>query len=291
MRNILTFGAISLGMAAGMAACGDDDGGPSNTAGRGGTAGTGGGAGTGGAAGIGGGAGTGGAAGNGGAGGAAPLPAIPTANCTGCVQLSVPNFSTTYVPNATQNQAGFIFVAAATDPAFDLNEVDTITWSIQVLTPNAAYFVQPFLQNAPPEDPNYAFGFYTTPNVTLGAADFPANTFVDVVLDVAALGAVVSDAGVDGGDASTGTPDPVVDAGDAGGPVTLTAFDKGFVRQLGINVGAVPTATPGWVSIEVDSVTVAGTSNFTSKTFNAGLEGLQLNNFAQPIGTPQPAAR
>jgi hypothetical protein len=204
----------------------------------------------------------------------------------------VSNNSATLVAGATQNQAGFIFVAAPTDAPFDLDEVETITWSIQALTPNAGYFVQPFVQNAPPEDANYAFGFYA-PAVTLAPAQFTAGTFVDVVLDVAALGAVIGDAGVDGGDASTGTPpDPVVvDAGDAGGGVTLTAFDKGFVRQLGLNVGATTAAPLGWVSVEIDSVTVAGTSNFTTKTFNAGLEGLQLNNYQVPAGTPQPAAR
>src|SRR6187551_3098736 len=131
MRNILTFGALSLAMAAGMAACGDDDGddGPSATGGTAGGAGTGGGAGA-----AGGGA--------GGTGGAAPLPPIPTATCTDCVQVSVSNNSTTYVTGATQNQAGFIFVAAQTDPPFDISEVDTITWRIQALTNDAGYFIQ-----------------------------------------------------------------------------------------------------------------------------------------------------
>src|SRR5690349_733179 len=99
MRSLITLGVVSLVGVAGMIACGDDDSGdgPSNTAGTGGTSS---GGGTGGTAGnsVGGG-GNGGTAGNavggGGAGGAAPLPPVPTANCTGCVQLSVSNNSAT----------------------------------------------------------------------------------------------------------------------------------------------------------------------------------------------------
>lgn len=293
MRNILTFGAISLAMAAGMAACGDDDGGDGPRAGAGGTAGN---AGSGGAtAGTGGAtAGAGGATGGtGGAGGAAPLPAVPEATCEGCVQLTVSNNSATPPAGATQNQAGYIFVAGPTAAPFDLSEVETITWRIQVLTPDAGYFVQPFIQSAPPEDPNYAFGFFPTAVTALTAAAFPADQWRDVVLDVAAIGAVVDlDAGADGGDASTGEPEPppAVDAGDAGGPVLLTAFDKAFTRQIGINIGAQPTAPRGWVSIQVDSVTVEGTSNFTTKTFDTGVETLQLNNYQVPTGTLPPAA-
>jgi hypothetical protein len=291
MRNILTFGALSLAMAAGIAACGDDDGGdgPSGTggtAGRGGTGGTGGATGgTGGATG-----GTGGA--TGGTGGAPALPPIPTATCTGCVQLTVSNNSATPPTGATQNQAGYIFVAPATDPAFDISEVDTITWRIQALTTNASYFVQPFAQNGPPEDTTYAGTFPAS--VALTPAAFPAGQFVDVVFDVGAIGAVAGlDAGADGGDASTGVPDPVVvvDAGDGGVPV-LTGYSKDFTRQLGINVGALAGAPLGWVSIQVDSVTVAGgASNFTTKSFNAGVEGLQLNNYQVPTGTVAPVAR
>lgn len=292
MRNILTFGALSLAMAAGIAACGDDDGGdsPSNggTAGRAGAAGNGGTAG-GGAGGAPGGAG--GTAGTGGAGGAAPLPAIPDATCEGCVQLTVSNNSATPPAGATQNQAGYIFIAAPTAAPFDLSQVETITWRIQVLTPDAAFFVQPFIQSAPPEDPNYAFGFFPTAVTTLPATAFPAGEWRDVVLDVGAIGAVVGlDAGADGGDASTGEPPaPAVDAGDAG-PVVLTAFDKAFTRQIGLNVGAQPAAPRGWVSIQVDSVTVEGTSNFTTKTFDTGVDTLQLNNYQVPTGTLPPAA-
>jgi hypothetical protein len=289
MRNILTFGAISLAMAAGVAACGDDDGDTPST-GNGGTAGRGGTGGAGGTAGIAGSAGAPGGNGGGGAGGAAPLPPIPTADCTGCVQLTVSNNSATPPAGATQNQAGFIFVAAATAAPFDISEVDTITWRIQALTNDAGYFVQPFAQNGAPEDTTYA-GFFP-PAIALTAAAFPPGEWRDVIFDVAAIGAVANlDAGADGGDASTGEPDPVVevDAGDGGVPV-LTGYSKDFTRQIGVNLGSTPAGALGWVSIQVDSVTVAGgASNFTSKTFDAGLETLQLNNYQVPASTPQPA--
>jgi hypothetical protein len=80
-----------------------------------------------------------------------------------------------------------------------------------------------------------------------------------------------------------------VDAGDAG--VTLTGFDKTYTRFVGLNVGAQPTAPLGWVSVEIDSVTVQGTTNFPNKTFTAGVEGLTLNMYQVPTGTLAPAAR
>src|SRR5688572_13600922 len=292
MRNILTFGSLSLALPAGIAARGDDDGGDSPS--NGGTAGRPAGGSGGATAGAGGATGGSGGA-TGGSGGAAPLPPIPTANCTGCVQLSVSNNSSVLVAGATQNQAGFIFVAPQAGAPFDISEVDTITWRIQALTNDAGYFVQPFAQNGAPEDATYAGVFPA--NVALTAAAFPPDQWVDVVFDVAAIGAVADlDAGADGGDASTGEPpvEPVVDAGDAGdagGPIVLTGYSKDFTRQIGINVGATTTAAPGWVSIQVDSVTVeGGASNFTTKTFTDGVETLQLNNYQQPIGTPPPAA-
>jgi hypothetical protein len=238
--------------------------------GAGGTAGTGGAAGT-----------TGGGAG--GSGGAAPTP--PAANCTGCVQLSVP-VGGTLVAGATAFQAAYEFGAAAPAQPFDLSDVETITWRVQALTPNASYYVQAFLQNGPPESPNY-FGFYAG-NIALAPATFAPGAWVDVVLDVAAIGAPVGDAGADAGE----LPPPVaeVDAGD-GGVVALTAFDKSQTRTVGLQVGALATVPAGFVSIQVDSVTVVGTSNFTSKTFTANAEGLTLNTFQAPTGSLPTAFR
>jgi hypothetical protein len=278
MRSFVALGLVSLVGFAGMAACGDDDGdgggvggSTAGTAGRGGAAG----GGAGGTGGRGGGGAGGVAGGAGGAGGAAQIPA---SNCNGCVQLSVP-VGGTLPAGATNFQAAFQFNAAATDAPFDLSDVTTITWRVQALTTNAAYYIQPFLQNAPPENAQYSGAF--PGNVALTPAAFAPNAWVDVSIDVAALGAAVGDAGADAGSAAA------VDAGDAG--VVLTAFDKAYTRAIGLQVGAAPTATAGFVSIEVDSVTVTGTSNFTSKTFTANAEGLALNNFQAPATTPAPA--
>lgn len=272
MRSFLALGVVSLVAFAGMAACGDDD---TNTR-PGGIGGTGGAAGRGGAGGAGGGAGGRAAGGAGGAtGGAGGAPAAaPSANCTGCVQLSVPVGGTLPV-GATNFQAGFVINSDTPAAPFDLTDVDTITWRIQALTTNAAYYVQAFLQTAPPEDPRYAYGFYAG-NVALTPAAFAPGMWVDVSVDVAAIGATVGDAGAE---------PPTVDAGDAG-VTLLTAFDKSKTRSIGIQVGALPTAPTGFVSIEVDSITVTGTSTFTTKTFAANAEGLTLNTYQAPTGTP-----
>jgi hypothetical protein len=278
MRSFLTYGAISLIGIAALYACGDDSGdGTSSTAGTGGQGGSAG-AGVGGSSGNANMSGAGGGGGTAG-GGAAGAPSIPAANCTQCVQLSVV-IPATPVSATNGSQGGYIFSAPPTSPPFDLTNVTTITWRIQALTTNATYFVQPFLQNAPPEDPAYAFGSYPA-QVALTPAAFAAGMFVDVPMAITALpgGGGGADAGADGG----------VDAGD-GGVATLTAFDKSKVRTIGLNVGAGPTATAGVVSVELDSVTVAGTSNFTSKTFDTGVEGLALNMYMVPAGTLPPAA-
>jgi len=280
MRSFLTYGAISLVGIAALYACGDDSGdGTTSTAGsggQGGTAGSGAGGSSGGTSMAGAGGGGAGTAGTG-AGGA---PSIPASNCTGCVQLSVV-VPATPVSATAGSQGGYIFSAPATAAPFDLTNVTTITWRVQALTTNATYFVQPFLQNAPPEDPAYAFGSYPV-QVALTPAAFAAGMFVDVPMAISALpGGGGADAGADSG----------ADAGDAGAGATLTAFDKSKVRTIGLNVGAGPTATAGVVSVEVDSVTVAGgPSNFTSKTFDTGVDGLALNMYMVPAGTLPPAA-
>ena len=280
MRSFLTYGAISLVGIAALYACGDDSGGDgtvstAGTGGQGGSAGGGMGGSSGGMSMSGAGGGGAGMAGSG-AGGA---PSIPASNCTSCVQLSVV-IPATPVSATNGSQGGYIFSAPATAAPFDLTNVTSITWHVQVLTPNAAYFVQPFLQNAPPEDPAYAFGSYPA-QVALTAAAFPAGTFVDVAMAITALpgGSGGGDAGADAGD-----------AGDAGGSATLTAFDKSKVRTIGLNVGAGPTSPAGVVSVEVNEVTVAGTSNFQTKTFDTGVDGLSLNMYMVPAGTLPPAA-
>ncbi|MEY2937089.1 MAG: hypothetical protein RL033_7838 [Pseudomonadota bacterium] len=283
MRSFLTYGLISLVGVASLYACSDDSGdggsGGNGGTGNGGTAG----AGQGGTAGNSSmaGNGGGGASSVGGSGGAGPVAVAPASNCAGCVQLSVLIPATPVA--TTGSQAGYIFSAAPTAAPFDLSAVSTITWRVQALTTDATYFVQPFLQNAPPESPDY-LGSYPA-LVPLTAAAFAAGAWVDVVVDVAAIGAPAGgDAGVDAGPAA-----PVVaDAGDAGA-APLTAFDKSKVRTIGLNVGAGATGTPGFVSVEIDSVTVVGTSNFTTKNFATDTELLGLNMYMVPPGTLPPS--
>lgn len=274
MRSILALGVVSLAVAAGMVACGDDSGDDGPVGGRGGASGSGGGGAGGTGGGTGGtGGGTGGtSAGTGGTGGAAPMP--PAATCTGCVQLTVP-VGGTLPTGATNYQAGFIFSAPATDPPFDLSDVTTITWRVQALNANANYYVQPFIQNGPPE--NASFSGVFPGNRVLAPAEFGPTTWVDVSIDVGAA---------PGGPGDAGVPD----AGDEGdGGVVLTSFDKAYTRSIGLIVGGLATSAVGFVSVQVDSVTVVGTSNFTTKQFAANVEGMTLNAFQAPANTPNPS--
>jgi hypothetical protein len=280
MRSFLTLGCISLVTVAAFVACGDDSNGPTGTAG---TAGAGGGAGAAGSAGAGGGAGSGGSSGtgSGGTAGTGSVTPPPPTNCTGCLQLTVPIPAT---PIDTANSRTAVQAAFTTGPtaaAYDLTNVTAITWRIQVLTPDANFFIQPFVQDGPPEDPGYLYSASSPALIPLTATAFPAGSFANVTLDIAALGGGTAgaDAGADGG-ADSGAVDAgvVADAGD-GGVQTLTAFDKSKVRIIGINVGGLAAAAGQQVSIEIDSVTVEGTSNFTAKTFDTTVEGLTLNTY------------
>src|SRR5262249_35621542 len=91
-----------------------------------------------------------------------------------------------------------------------------------------------------------------------------------------------ADAGADGGVDAGST---AADAGDAGTAV-LTAFDKSKVRVVGLAVGGLAAASGQLVSVEVDSVTVAGTSNFTTKDFAAGVDRWPANtSYQSPPGS------
>lgn len=113
-----------------------------------------------------------------------------------------------------------------------------------------------------------------------------------MTLDLSGGGA--ADAGADAadaGDAGTATAGDasVGDAGagaDAGG--LLTAFDKSKVRVFALNVGSIAAAA-GVVSVEVQSVTLTGTSpNFSNVDFSTGLNGLSANNYLALPGTQFP---
>jgi hypothetical protein len=281
MRNILTFGALSLAMAAGIAACGDDDGddGPSGT---GGTAGRGGTGGTGGATG-----GTGGATGGaGGSGGAAQLPG-PLATCTGCVELIAPLTGPNdgAVDTTLADQIAYQFSFAT---PVDFSD-GVVTWTVAAVAPNVNTFVQLFAQNG------QALGFagaYLT--FALDPVLFPANEFREIVIDVAALAAAPGDAGVpDAGEPPVVVVDAGADAGDASVPATaptvIGAFDKSLITALGITIGVGDTFTGSTVlRVAVDEVGIAGVPGQAARTFTAGVDTLGLNNFQNLAGMQAP---
>jgi hypothetical protein len=278
MRSFLALGVVSLVVAAGMVACGDDSG--DDGTGLGGTGGTaGGGSGGGGAGGTSGGGtgggGTGGTTGGtgGGTGGAGGAPAA-LATCTGCVELIVPvtgpndNGGTTNL----NDQVGYQFTFPA--PGVDFSD-GVVTWRIAAVEPNANYFINLYAQNGAP---GYAgiFPVYTA----LAPAQFAANAFVDVTLDISGYASIAGDAG---------TEPPAADAGDAGGPLDPGNFNKAAVEAIGIQVGASGALTgSAIVRVAVDSVTITGVPGQANRTFTAGAEGLAINMFQVPTGTQAP---
>lgn len=293
MRSLISLGVVSLVGIAGMFACGDDDSnGPSNTAGTGGAAaGAGGSAGTGGSGGAGGAAaGTGGTAGGtAGAGGAANTPPEALATCTGCVELIVPatgpndNGGTTNLAD----QVGYQFSFAT---PVDFSD-GVVTWTVAAVEPNANTFVQLYAQNGMAL--NFA-GAYTAA-VPLDPANFPANQFREILIDLAAVAAAPGDAGVP--DASVPpvveVPDAGADAGDGGvpaaGPTIIGAFDKSQIIQTGITVGVSAAFTGSTVvRVAVDEVEFQGVPGQANRTFTAGTENLAINQYQVPPGTQPP---
>jgi hypothetical protein len=203
----------------------------------------------------------------------------PQATCTGCVELIVPAVG----PNSATNladQVGFQFSVPA--PGADMTN-GVLTWRIAAVAPDVDTFVTLYAQNGMAL--NYAGAYLTR---ALDPAVFAANTFVDVVFDLASIGGAAGDAGA-----------PVGDAGDAGGgapagtpPTIVGTFDKSLIIQYGITVGVGATFTgSGTVRVAVDSVDVVGVTGQASKTFNASAESLAINAFEVPPGTPAPFHR
>lgn len=271
MRSFLALGFVSLVAGAGMFACGDDSSDdPTPTLGGSGGTGGGGAGGTpsGGSAGTpsGGSAGT-PSGGTGGTGGVAPN-VTPQATCTGCVELITPvtgpndNGGTTNVAD----QAIFQFSTAA-GTVLDFTDA-VVTWRIAAVAPNANYFATIFAQNGMPQNFAGAYQFFA-----LDPTAFPANSFRDVVIDVAAVAAVAGDAGVP----DAAPPEEVVaDAGDAGAapalPTIVGAFDKSQITSYGITIGVGAAFTgSAVVRVAVDQVTVAGVPGQAPITFTAGV--------------------
>jgi hypothetical protein len=291
MRSIVALGMVSL--VAGVLACGDDDSadppGIGAGAGGGGPGGTGGGTGT---AGTGGTSGAGSAGGGAGGSGGTPADVAPLATCTGCVELIAPVVGPKSDAN-TVDEASFIFALGA---PVDFSD-GVITWRIAAVQPNASYSVVLFAQNG--QALNFA-GVYV--ETALQPTVFPANQFRDISLDLAAIAPAPGDAGVP--DASVPAPDPgdgngdadagVADAGDAGGPVStppnVTAgFDKSQIIQIGIFVGVTEAFTgSATVRVAVDQVAITGVPGQADRTFTAGAEGLAINAYNVPPGTPAP---
>jgi hypothetical protein len=208
----------------------------------------------------------------------------PQADCTGCVQLTASVPATITDTTQMENVVQFQFPPPpAGTPPFDLSNVTAITWRVRALTNDPSYFVRVLVQNSPPEAADYSLGAFGD-RAMLTAAEFPVGTWKDVTLDL--TGTAGADAGADAGDA--GVAD-AVDAGgtDAGGGL-LTAFDKSKVRVFALNIGSI-AAAEGLVSVEVQSVTLTGTSpNFSNVDFSTGLNGLAANNYLALPGTQFP---
>jgi hypothetical protein len=286
VRTYFSFAAISVLTTAALLGCGDDteSGTPAGNAGAGGN---------------GGGGGSSGSAGNGGTAGAVttlpPALMAPPADCTGCVQLTVSVPATITDTMLMENVVQFQFPPPpATTPPFDLSQVTAITWRIRALTNDPSFFVRALVQNSPPEAADYNLGALGQREM-LTADAFPPGSWKDVILDLSANGG--ADAGVDAGDASVAGAGGLVAAGGSAGAAgaggagpTLTAFDKSKVRVFALNVGSIAPAA-GLVSVEVQSVTLTGTSpNFSSVDFSTGLNGLTANNYLALPGTPFPPA-
>jgi hypothetical protein len=279
MRSIVALGVVSLAVAAGLVACGDDssDDRPS-LGGSGGTSGgsggrAGGGAGGGGAGGTGGGNGGTSSGGGGAGGGGGAAPALAT--CTGCVELIVPvtgpndNGGTTNL----NDQVGYQITFPA--PGVDFSD-GVVTWRIAAVEPNANFFINLYAQNGAP---GYAgiFPVYTA----LAPAQFAANTFVDVTLDISAYASIAGDAGTE--------PPPAADAGDAGGPIDPGNFNKAAVEAIGIQVGATGALTGNAiVRVAVDSINITGVTGQANRTFTTTAEGLAINMYQVPTGTQAP---
>jgi len=209
--------------------------------------------------------------------------ALPIATCTGCVELITP-LAGANDNNGTTNLADTaIFQFTYPTPGVDFTN-GVVTWKVMALQNNDGFFVNTFAQNGPPD--GYV-GVYPT-YMALTAANFPPNTWVNIVLNIGAYrGTVTADAGVDAGGATVADAG---DAGDAGGPLDPgNAFAKERVQALGIQLGTTATFTGSGVAhLAIDSVTITGVPGQTGYTFDTTTEGLTANTYQLPPGTPAP---
>jgi hypothetical protein len=272
MRTSVALGFLSLVGAVALVGCGDDDGdgpGVGGSAGSGGSAGGGMGGSAGGGMGGSAGGGMGGSAGGGmgGSAGNAGVDVSPQATCTGCLELIVPVTG----PNSAENLNDQVSWIITFTPPVDMSNA-VITWEVQAVEANDNAFVSIFAQNGAP---GYA-GVYPA-GLGLSAANFPANMFTPLTLDLSTYGVPP---GVDAGA-------PAADAGDGGALIDPGTFDKTQVAQIGITLGAGMTFTGSDVlRIALDDVLIEGVDGVMSRTFAAGADGVGLNQYQVPTGTP-----
>jgi hypothetical protein len=167
-----------------------------------------------------------------------------------------------------------------------------ITWRIAAVQPNAGYTVVLFAQNG--QALNFA-GVYA--ETALDPTAFAANQFRDISLDLASVAPAPGDAGApdagDPPDAGDGVG-ASVDAGDAGQPVippptVIDAFDKSQIIQIGLFVGVSESFSgSATVRVAVDRVSITGVPGQPDRTFTTGTEGLAINQYNIPPGTPAP---
>jgi hypothetical protein len=279
MRAYLILG-VSLASAC-LLGCGDDSGSGITANGNGGSVATGG---------------TGGTAGAGGSSGAAGTGSAQ-ALCSGCVELEIP---------FTASGQGALYQISYSAPGLDFSNA-VVTWKAQTTTPNDGIVLQPRAQNgsrvAPAGNTVYP-GYYGAPTKVLSSANFPADTWTDVVLDFTQVAAFAppADAGAGAQDAGT-----LADAGDAGAdaspsdagtaaaapPANTVAFDKSEVEALQLYVSSM-TGDAVDVILLLDAVDITGVPGQTGVNFTVTTDGLSLNNYAgspTPPGTPAPVAR
>ena len=265
MRTNVTLGVLSLLGAVALVGCGDDEGGGTTNGGSSNGGGGNGGSAVTGNGGGGAGGGGGGAGGSGGAGGGTSTGV----DCTTCMELVFPVMATGMAQNIQ-----FQFAITAPAAALDLSDA-TITYRIQVAADdtNAAFNLQTYVFNTPPEAPGYAFNNYAN-FLALTPANFTAGQWRDVVHNIGALPAAAP-----AGDAGA------ADAGGDAGPPLLAAFDKSVVRTVGLQLEVAATLTTAdTVRVYVDSITFAGATGAPAGAFTAGAEGFAANNYMNLAG-------
>jgi hypothetical protein len=189
----------------------------------------------------------------------------PAAPCTGCVELVAPVSGANSADNL-QDQVGYQFNLPA--PGADFRD-GRITWRLMASVNDDNLFVSLYAQNGAPDYSNVY-----PPGPALNTLSFPPGTWVDLTLDLATYGYLPGIAGAEAGGAA------LIDPG---------TFDKATVESFGIQLktGAAFAGTRA-IRLLIDSVTVEGVAGQSARSFDAGSEGLVVNQYEVPLGTQPP---